>query len=57
MGASTEAYLWHLRSLPYNDYFWDGDVPDGYKRCAGADCWRCEFADDNPDSVHCIRYA
>jgi hypothetical protein len=57
MEASTEAYLWHLRSLPYNDYFWDGDVPDGYERCAGADCWRCEFADDNPDSVHCIRYA
>jgi hypothetical protein len=57
MEAPAETYLRHLRSLRYDDYFWDGDVPDGYERCAGVDCWRCEFVDDNPDSLHCVRYA
>jgi hypothetical protein len=56
MEASPEAYLQHLRSLPYDDYFWDGDVPVGYECCSGVDCRCSESADDNSDSVHGVRY-
>jgi hypothetical protein len=56
MEASTEAHLLHLRSLRYDDYFWDGDVPVGYGGCAGGDCRGGQSAGDNPDSVHCVCY-
>ena len=52
METPEETYLLHLRSLRYDDYLWDVDVPVGHEREPGVDCWRCDSLVNNPDCVH-----
>jgi hypothetical protein len=54
METSSKAYLQHLRSLPYDDYFRNGNVPLGYERGEGTDC-RCGHATQYyPDILYCV---
>ena len=56
METPEETYLLHLRSLRYDDYLWDADLPVGHEREPGVDCWRCDSLVDNPDCVHGVCY-
>jgi hypothetical protein len=57
METQTAPYLQHLRSLRYDDYLWDVDVPNGHECCEGNDYGCSRLVDDNPDSVHGVRDA
>jgi hypothetical protein len=50
--ASEETHLQHLRSLRYDDYLWDGDVPFGHECCERVGRWSGGSANDNSDSSY-----
>ncbi len=54
MDTPPETYLQHLRSLPYDDFFRDGDVPLGYECGAGTYCGSSHTADYHSDRLYCL---